>query len=231
MTNRTRPLALLALTGALLSGCAAATTGLPLSAATQPGTTQPGTAPSSSATATGPSTSVTTTIAIGPGPSGHYAVQPQPAPGTCHYRVLDAAAGKVLPDPTCTPGAISPTVTPATLATTICRSGYTASIRPPTGITRREKAASVAAYAYAGNPHVVEYDHLISLELGGDPNDPRNLWPEPNSATASSFTNAKDAVESRLHALVCRGAITLTAAQRAIATDWTTALAAVSTGT
>ena len=24
-----------------------------------------------------------------------------------------------------------------------------------------------------------EYDHLISLQLGGDPNDYRNLWVEP----------------------------------------------------
>lgn len=232
MMNRTRPLALLAVTGVLLSGCADAPTGLPLHVATTPpGTTQPSRTTSSPATATGSSTTGSTALATGPGPSGHYTVQAQPGPGTCHYRVLDAAGGRVLPDPTCTPGAINPAVTPATLATTICRSGYTASIRPPTTITRREKAASVAAYAYAGNPRVVEYDHLISLELGGDPNDPRNLWPEPNSAKASSFTNAKDAVESRLHALVCRGTITLAVAQRAIATDWTTALVAVGSGT
>jgi hypothetical protein len=34
--------------------------------------------------------------------------QPQPQPGTCHYRT--AANGETLPDPNCTPGAISPKV-------------------------------------------------------------------------------------------------------------------------
>ena len=169
-------------------------------------------------------------IAVGRGPSGRYTVQAQPAPGTCHYRVLDAAAGKVLPDPACTPGATNPAVTPATLKTTTCHSGYTTSIRPPEAITGPEKAASIKAYAYTGNTRVVEYDHLIPLELGGDPNDPANLWPEPNSTTAESFNNAKDTLENRLHTLVCNGTITLSAAQHAIATNWTTALTVAGAG-
>jgi hypothetical protein len=44
------------------------------------------------------------------------------------------------------------------------------------------------------------------------------LWPEPGS-----IPNAKDTVENRLHKEICRGQITLAAAQRAIATNWTTA--------
>jgi hypothetical protein len=47
-------------------------------------------------------------VPIGPGPT-NYTEQPQPPPGTCHYRT--AANGQTLPDPTCTPGAISPKVT------------------------------------------------------------------------------------------------------------------------
>jgi hypothetical protein len=29
-----------------------------------------------------------------------------------------------------------------------------------------------------GNPKDYEEDHLISLELGGAPRDPKNLWPQ-----------------------------------------------------
>ena len=66
--------------------------------------------------------------------------------------------------------------------------------------------------------HNYEYDHLVSLELGGAPNDARNLWPEPGGSP-----NVKDPLENRLHALVCDGTITLAAAQRAIAVDWVAA--------
>ena len=158
-------------------------------------------------------------VAFGPGPT-NYTVQPQPAPGACHYRT--AANGQTLPDPNCTPGAISPKVTQDTLATTICRTGYTKSIRPPASITAIEKRENAAAYGYTGSLKDVEYDHLVPLELGGDPNDPRNLWIEPGASP-----NPKDGVESRLHQLVCEGTVPLAAAQEAIATDWTTALDAV----
>jgi hypothetical protein len=46
----------------------------------------------------------------------------------------------VLPDPACTPGATNPDVTQASIGSTICRAGYTCTIRPPaayTSATRR----------------------------------------------------------------------------------------------
>jgi hypothetical protein len=158
-------------------------------------------------------------VPVGPGPT-QYAVQEQPAPGTCHYRA--AADTETLPDPACTPGATNPKVTPDTLATTICRKGYTTSIRPPKAITNAEKRASAAAYGYTGSLADTEYDHLIPLALGGDPNDPRNLWVEPGASP-----NPKDDVESELQHRVCDGDMSLAAAQQAVATDWTTALRAV----
>jgi len=158
-------------------------------------------------------------VAVGPGPT-NYTVQPQAAAGTCQYR--SAADGQTLPDPVCTPGAISPKVSPDTLDITICRTGYTKSIRPPASITEDEKRENAAAYGYTGSLRDVEYDHLVPLELGGDPNDPRNLWIEPGASP-----NPKDGVESRLHQLVCEGRVALAQAQQAIATDWTTALDAV----
>ena len=71
------------------------------------------------------------------------------------------------------------------------------------------------AYGDHGSMRGYEYDHLVSLELGGAPNDARNLWPEPGASP-----NVKDRLEDRLHTMVCHGTITLAAAQRAIAVDW-----------
>ena len=53
-----------------------------------------------------------------------------------------------------------------------------------------EKWASLAAYGDAGSLRDYEYDHLVPLELGGAPNDPRNLWPEPGASP-----NPKDELE------------------------------------
>jgi hypothetical protein len=126
-----------------------------------------------------------------------------------------------LPDPICTPGAVNPKVTQANLARTVCRSGYSASIRPPVSITSREKVANARAYGYRGSLATGEYDHLISLSLGGDPNDPRNLWVEPNDrAKATSTNNGKDTVEDAAHTVICTGRMTLAEVQQAIVTDW-----------
>ena len=98
-----------------------------------------------------------------------------------------------LPDAHCTPGALSPAVTQATISTTICRSGYTKTVRPPESITEKEKKASITAYGDHKPLHDYEYDHLVSLELGGAANDARNLWPEPGGSP-----NPKDKLENRL---------------------------------
>jgi hypothetical protein len=163
-------------------------------------------------------------LAEGPGPQSHYTVADQPAVGSCHY---GSDNGQPLPDPKCTPGALSPAVTQADIASTICRKGgYTGGIRPPASVTDAEKRKNAASYGYTGQLHDSEYDHLISLELGGDPNDPRNLWvepPFPGHQTGAGPNNPKDAVETRLHTAVCSGQVTLAQAQEAIASDWFTA--------
>ena len=121
-----------------------------------------------------------------------------------------------MPDPSCTPGAVNPAVTQATLGQTICVPGYTKTIRPSESITEPEKLASMAAYGYSDrSPSDFEYDHLVSLELGGAVNDPRNLWPESGASP-----NPKDSVENALHRMVCDGQIPLAQAQHIIATDW-----------
>jgi len=143
------------------------------------------------------------------------------APGACHARVKNAAGGLVLPDRTCTPGAVDPAVTQANLGKTICRTGYSKSVRPPREQTDRYKHTALLAYDqdYARS---IELDHLVPLSLGGS-NSTSNLWPEPNEKGASTPRNPKDDLEETLHAAVCSGTVPLAAAQRAIATDWTTA--------
>lgn len=163
-------------------------------------------------------------VAVGPGPQAHYTAQSQPAAGSCHYQ---HEGSEPLPDRSCTPGATSPAVTQADLSSTICRSGYTKTVRPPVSVTRKEKTANAASYGFAGNMHLAEYDHLISLELGGDPNDPKNLWVEPPGPGQRGTYNEKDTVEAKLHTAVCSGKVRLAAAQDAIAGDWTTALASL----
>jgi hypothetical protein len=116
------------------------------------------------------------------------------------------------------------------LNSTICRSGYSSSIRPPESITSIEKRANARSYGYRGSLAQAEYDHLVSLEIGGDPNDPRNLWvepPSPGHRADQGFSNPKDAIENRAHELVCSRTVGLVAMQRAMATNWITALRAV----
>ncbi|MEK2476400.1 hypothetical protein [Streptomyces noursei] len=200
-----------------VAGCSSGKTG-------KGGTEAKGGTPSASASASAPSGS----IPVGPGPQSAYTVQRQPAPGTCHFRYT--ADKQPLPDPTCTPGATNPKVTPQTLKTTICQSGYTKGIRPPVSITGREKTANAKSYGYTGSPHDAEYDHLISLQLGGDPNDPRNLWvepPSPGHKPGAGPNNPKDGVENKLKAAICSGKADLGKAQQAIAHDWTTALSSL----
>lgn len=131
-------------------------------------------------------------------------------PASCH-----AGPGPT-PDPACTPGAIDPAVTQQNIATTICRSGYTAKVRPSTSQTDKAKAQMYKAYAIPAHT-TSELDHLVSLELGGS-NDIENLWPE-----VGSLPNPKDKVEDILHRALCSGKVTLAAAQQAIATNWQTA--------
>lgn len=157
-------------------------------------------------------------LAVGQGPV-EYSFKQQPAPGTCHYRT--AVSGDTLPDPLCTPGAVSPAVTPDNIDQTICTKGYTRMVRPPVQITEREKKANAKSYGYTGSLKIVEYDHLIPLELGGDPNDPRDLWVQANGGPAP---NAKDRIANRLHQMVCDRKIGLREAQMRMATDWTRAI-------
>lgn len=134
--------------------------------------------------------------------------------------LVKAALVVVLPISSVTPGAINPAVTQANIKSTICTSGYTATIRPPatytTGLKKWQLANTYKSFADK-NTRSYEEDHLISLELGGNPKDPKNLWPQPYAGIGA---HAKDFLENKLRALVCTGKITLTTAQKLISTNW-----------
>jgi hypothetical protein len=110
---------------------------------------------------------------------------------------------------TLTPGVLNPAVTPVTLSQTICRSGWTGTVRPPVSYTQGLKQQQLAEYHLRGPPSAFQEDHLISLELGGHPTDPRNLWPEPYPRAS-----AVDRIENELNHRVCTGALSLADAQR-----------------
>ena len=135
-------------------------------------------------------------------------------PTSCH--ATGSGPTSVRPDPTCTPGGIDPAVTQANLKTTICKTGYTSTVRPPESETGKAKKLQYTNYGIPAGT-TSELDHLVSLELGGD-NDIANLWPE-----VGKLPNPKDSVENRLHRAVCAGTVKLADAQEAIAKDWTTA--------
>jgi hypothetical protein len=132
--------------------------------------------------------------------------------------VASTAFAGDLPDPVAHPGAINPDVTQATINQTICVSGWTKTIRPTVSYTNKLKKQQMVELGLTGNPSDYEEDHIISLELGGHPKDPKNLWPELWNGDWGA--HKKDVIETRLKTMVCKGQITLAEAQHAIATDW-----------
>ncbi|NNN18472.1 MAG: hypothetical protein HKL84_01320 [Acidimicrobiaceae bacterium] len=181
------------------------------------------TAPGISAPIGSKDPSISVVVANANGWTSHGLEGQVPAAGSCHFSY---SGTWILPDPQCTPGSTTPLVDTANLRTTICKTGYSASVRPPVSLTEPAKYALMRAYGLTGSPSQYEFDHLIPLELGGSSNL-ANLWPEPNQGTPSTFNsyshyglNAKDGVESQSNYAVCDRGYPLALAQREIASNW-----------
>lgn len=131
-----------------------------------------------------------------------------------------------LPDPFCTPGALNSAVSQANIASTVCTAGWTATIRPPDDAAWQTiKKGRMTAYGYAGqSPALFELDHLVSLELGGNPTAIMNLWPELwADQPGAPGARTKDRLETALKDHVCgrvSPTINLADAQQQIMTDW-----------
>lgn len=111
---------------------------------------------------------------------------------------------------------INPDVKPETIRATICKPGWTKTVRPSTSYTNSIKLHQLyqtGLQSLDGSKY--ELDHVVPLALGGAPRDPNNLklqlWPE---------AKIKDKVEACLSRAVCRGAITLDKARNQIWNDW-----------
>jgi hypothetical protein len=118
------------------------------------------------------------------------------------------------PDSDCTPGKEL-----TTNVKDICKGPSTTTIRPPSWYTNDLKEAQIVEYGYGDvSSGDYEEDHLIALEIGGHPDDPRNLWPQAHGGQFGS--EQKDKVENWLHKQICSGAMTPREAQEGIKTDW-----------
>jgi hypothetical protein len=117
----------------------------------------------------------------------------------------------IIPDPKMTPGALNRKVRQATIRKTICKSGWTKKIRPSVSYTNALKIKQMVLYEETGSPSEYEEDHLIPLELGGAPRNPKNLWPEPRVQSRLS-----DPFETKLKRQVCKGVMKLKKARAAI---------------
>ena len=169
----------------------------------------------------------------------------------------------IYPDPARTPGAANPQVTQENIKDNICnRQWSTKLIRPPAGYTSKLKRKQLREYgdtvhqaraqlvnpstgkvdtarcvAHSDNPACYEEDHLISLEDGRSPTDPRNLWPEPYNTHVGGVIMAarqKDVVEVFIHDEICHdipnskkssyvpatAPVTLKRGQEILAGDW-----------
>jgi len=178
---------LIALAGACSAGKSSPAATSTATVAPQPASSSPMAAPGAAGTTSAPSALPTT------------AAQPAVAQGP----------GSPLALP---PGALNPDVTQATIGSTICVRGWTATVRPPVSYTEALKRRQMSERHLPGSLADYEEDHFIPLELGGAPREPANLWPEPRSGPPPVASD-KDAAENRLHRSVCAGTLTLDAAR------------------
>lgn len=125
----------------------------------------------------------------------------------------------VVPDDVRTPGALNPDVTQDTIDTTICVSGWTATIRPLVAETNALKAKQLNEWGYDDqNMQDYEEDHRIPLEVGGNPHSPDNLWPEPYDVEWGA--RVKDKLETFAKREVCARRMTLSEGQALFQGDW-----------
>jgi hypothetical protein len=117
----------------------------------------------------------------------------------------------VVPDPNLTPGS-----TRRVSVAEVCSMAHEEVVREvPTEL----RQAIFHEYGIL-NSHAADYevDFLIAPGLGGA-EDIHNLWPEPYASTIWN-AHTKDALEERLHEMVCAGKLDLSRAQSDIANDW-----------
>lgn len=157
-----------------------------------------------------------------------------PPTGTCKTRT---SHGYPIPDSSCTPGAVNPSLTIAVLSRPTFKTKCVRDRADNSSPTDKEKAYGWYQLKHpannTGGTQTCELDHLVSLEIGGA--DTReNIWPQcgPKRVTLMKrYFKRKDEVEDFLAIPFRAGKseivldkntrMTLAEVQRQIATDWT----------
>lgn len=123
---------------------------------------------------------------------------------------VDTFERGAVPDPSLTPGAMRKVT-----MSDVCAMPHEDVVRNVSTSLRQEILQEYGI----GNARADDYeiDYLIAPGLGGT-EDIHNLWPEPYASTWNA--HVKDALEERLHEMVCSGQLDLPTAQHDIATDW-----------
>jgi hypothetical protein len=117
----------------------------------------------------------------------------------------------VVPDPSLTPGS-----TRRVSVAEVCLTAQEEVVRK---VPKELRQAIFHEYGILNSDAAdYEVDFLIAPGLGGA-EDIHNLWPEPYGSTIWN-AHVKDALEERLHEMVCAGKLDLSKAQSDIANDW-----------
>jgi hypothetical protein len=116
-----------------------------------------------------------------------------------------------IPDRSLTPGMTRPVS-----VSEVCSLAHEEVVRQVSDSLRQQVLAEYGMKA--SNLNDYEIDYLITPGLGGA-DDIHNLWPEPYKSHEWN-ARVKDALEERLHQLVCTHQVSLETAQRDIAADW-----------
>ena len=117
------------------------------------------------------------------------------------------------------PGVLLDDVTQATISTTICVSGWTATVRPSTSYTQGVKRRMLLQAGLDPSEALkYELDHFVPLAVGGHPRSIDNLWLQKWDGQWSA--RVKDRLERTLQVMVCAGKISLHAARTAIQNGW-----------
>ena len=83
---------------------------------------------------------------------------------------------------------------------TLCVSGYSKTVRPPTSYTNKLKKEWTPSFH---KPSEYELDHYVPISVGGSPTDPNNLWLQK-----WDDARKKDVQEKMLHDDMCKGIYT-----------------------
>jgi hypothetical protein len=131
-----------------------------------------------------------------------------PRSGNTSLAPLEQAA---LPERSLTPGA-----TRSVAMSEVCSVAHEDVVRAVSDSMRQEVLREYGIMDARADDY--EIDYLIAPGLGGAENL-QNLWPEPYRSQTWN-AHVKDALEERLHELVCSGDLDLHTAQHEVAADW-----------